>query len=197
MGGGESRARSGQCQPARRTTGRPSFPEVSNRDGVRLKWCGDELNPTVFLPTQHAEQVTWFVLSPVCSARGRLSRGTRPLSQDSAERARRARWSAKGPKPVSARMPQPWRVVSHQLVAAVTAASISSRRQRARGEVRVVRAMSPDHGKGSACDLCGQPSPHATRLSGRSEVTPVKNEGVSPLSCARTHGGGEETTTLR
>lgn len=50
---------------------------------------------------------------------------------------------------------------------------------------------------GSACDLCGQPSPQATRLSGRPEVTPVNNEGVSPSSCARTHGGGEETTTLR
>jgi hypothetical protein len=39
-GGGESSARSGQCQPARRTTGRPSFPEVSNRDGgsIEVVW---------------------------------------------------------------------------------------------------------------------------------------------------------------
>jgi len=47
-GGGERRARSGRCQPARRTTGRRAFPDVSNRAGVRLKWCGDELDPTVF-----------------------------------------------------------------------------------------------------------------------------------------------------
>lgn len=40
-----------------------------------------------------------------------------------------------------------------------------------------------------------EPTRHAT--PGRPEVTPVNNEGVSPLSCARTHGGGEETTTLR
>jgi hypothetical protein len=53
--------------------------------GVRLKWCGDELDPN------KAEQVTWFVLSPVCSARGRLSRATHPLPRGSAERARHAR----------------------------------------------------------------------------------------------------------
>jgi hypothetical protein len=35
--GGESRARSGQCQPARRTTGRPSFPDVSNRAGGSIE----------------------------------------------------------------------------------------------------------------------------------------------------------------
>lgn len=29
----------------------PPFLDASNRDGVRLKWCGDELDPTVFLPT--------------------------------------------------------------------------------------------------------------------------------------------------
>lgn len=40
-----------------------------------------------------------------------------------------------------------------------------------------------------------EPTCHTT--PGRPEVTPVNNEGVSPLSCARTHGGGEETTTLR
>jgi hypothetical protein len=58
-----------------------------------------------------AGQVTWFVLSPVCSARGRLSRVTHPLPQGSAERARHARRSAKGLKPVSARVPRPWRAV--------------------------------------------------------------------------------------
>jgi len=36
---------------------------------------------------------------------------------------------------------------------------------------------------------------HATL--GQPKVTRVNNGGVSPLSCARTHGGGEETTTLR
>jgi len=163
--------------------------------GVRLKWCGDELDPLCLLRCM-AEQVTWFVLSPVCSARGRLSRGTRPLSQDSAERARHARCSAKGPKPVSARVPQPWRVVSYQLVAVVTAASTSSRRERARGEVRVVRACPPTTVRAAPVTSVGSRA-HTSRVSGRSEVTPVNNEGVSPLSCARTHGGGEETTTLR
>lgn len=38
--GGESRARSGQCQPARRTTGRLSLPDVSNRAGgsIEVVW---------------------------------------------------------------------------------------------------------------------------------------------------------------
>lgn len=44
--GGESRARSGHCQPARRTTGRRAFLDASNRGGFRSKWCGDELDPT-------------------------------------------------------------------------------------------------------------------------------------------------------
>jgi len=162
-GGGESRARSGRCQPARRTTGRRVFLDVSNHGGGSIEVVWRRARPNCVLPTQHAEQVTWFVLSPVCSARGRLSRATRPLSQGSAERARHARCSAKGPKPVPARTPQLGRVVSHQLAAAVTATSTSFRSERARGEVRVVRVCPRILRKGSACDLCGQPSPHATR----------------------------------
>lgn len=97
-----------------RPAGAPS-PTRAIVAGVRLKWCGDELDPTVSLPTQDAEQVIWFVLSPVCSARGRLSRVTHPLPRGSAERARHARSSAKGPKPVCARLPQLWRVVHTSL----------------------------------------------------------------------------------
>lgn len=39
-GGGESRARSGRCQPARRTTGRRVFLDVSNRGGgsIEVVW---------------------------------------------------------------------------------------------------------------------------------------------------------------
>ena len=46
-GGGESRARSRRGQPARRTTGRHGFSNVSNHAEARSKWCGDELDPTV------------------------------------------------------------------------------------------------------------------------------------------------------
>jgi hypothetical protein len=159
--------------------------------GVRLKWCGDELAPTrsskspgSFSRRFAPQGVGFREVLARCRKAALNEQGTRGVRRKALNRSQLeclslGEWSRT------------------KLVAAVTAASTSSRSERARGEVRVVRAMSPDHGKGSACDLCGQPSPHATRLSGRSEVTPVNNEGVSPLSCARTHGGGEETTTLR
>jgi hypothetical protein len=190
-GGGESRARSGWCQPARRTTGRRAFSSVSNHGGVRLKWCDDELNPT------RKEQVTWLVISTVLPRKGWLSgvrarcrkaalneQGTRGARRKALNRSEleclslgeRSRTS------LSRRLPRP---------AALRGVSVPEVRFESFASVPVLVTV------GNVCDLCGQPSPHATRLSGRPKVTPVNNEGVSPSSCARTHGGGEETTTLR
>ena len=56
---------------ASRHDARPAGAPSSTRAiaaGVRLKWCGDELDPT------KAEQVTWFVLSTVLLRKGWLSR---------------------------------------------------------------------------------------------------------------------------
>jgi hypothetical protein len=172
---------------------RPAGAPSSTRaiaPGVRLKWCGDELDPT------KAEQVTWFVLSTVLLRKGWLSRlrprcrktalneqGTRGVRRKALNRSQLEclsleEWSRTS---LLRRLPRP---------APLRGVSVP--------EVRFGSfAYVPRSRKGSACDHCEQPSPHATRLSGRSEVTPVKNEGVSPSSCARTHGGGEETTTLR
>lgn len=163
---------------------------------VRLKWCDDELDPLCLLRHME-EQVVWLVISTVLPRKGWLSRlrarcrkaalneqGTRGVRQKVLNRpalehlglGERSRTS------LSWRLPRP---------AALRGVSVPEVRFESFACVPVLVT------EGSACDPCGQPSPQATRLPGRSEVTRVNNEGVSPSSCARTHGGGEETTTLR
>lgn len=164
MGGGESRARSGRCQPARRTTGRQAFLDVSNHPGVRLKWCGDELDPTVFYrhtrPSKSSGSFSGRLAPQGVRFRELRARCRKAvLNEQDTRGARRKALNRSQLECLSL-----GERCSHQLVAAVTA--VRSLRGASVSEVRFESfAYVPVLSRtGSACDLCGQPSPHATRL---------------------------------
>lgn len=157
-----------------------------------MKWCGDDLDPTrpskspgSFSRRFAPQGVDFRELRARCRKAALNEQGTRgarrkALNRSQLECLSLGEWSRTS---LSRRLPRQ---------ASLRGVSVPEVRfeSLARCPSCLSRRAAPVTSVGSRA--------HMPRdFPGRSEVTPVNNEGVSPLSCARTHGGGEETTTLR
>lgn len=157
-GGGESRARSGRCQPARRTTGRHVFSNASNRGGVRSKWCGDEPDPTrpskspgSFSRRFAPQGVGFRELRARCRKAALNEQGTRGARRKALNRSELEISTLRGGArtSLSRRLPR-W--------ASLRGASVPEVRFEPFARVPVLAT------EGTVCDRCGLPSPHVTRL---------------------------------